>query len=133
MVRLQQKRLNYLVGESMTYLNSGGNRDDTSSFLIGMSFSLNRSLKLVEILLVSGTLRPSAAPVSCSSRRFVPLFGLSFSGLFGLQEKTVSKASFFPHSAHLNLSLVALILLAVVLLSVGWLGGFGELFSPPFL
>ena len=133
MVRLQQKRLNYLVGESMTYLNSGGNRDDTSSFLIGMSFSLNRSLKLVEILLVSGTFRPSAAPASCSSRRFEPLFGLSFSGLFGLQEKTMLKASFFPPFAHLNLSLVALILLAVVLLSVGWLVGFGELFSPPFL
>jgi hypothetical protein len=56
--------------------------------------------------LVSGTLRPSAASSSSSSRRFEPLFGLSFSGRFGL-----------------NLSLVALILLPVVLLSVGWLVG----------
>ena len=75
------------------YLNSGGNRADTSSFLIGMSFNLNRSLKLVEILLVSGTLRPSAASSSCSSCRFEPLFGLSFSGLFGLQEMTALKIS----------------------------------------
>ena len=134
-VRLGQDIILYIIihKTSRTYLNSGGNREDTSSFLMGMSFNLNRSLKLVEILLVSGTLRPSAASPSCSSRRFEPLFGLSFSGLFGLQEKTMLKASFFPPFAHLNLSLVALILLAVVLLSVGWLVGFGELFSPPFL
>ena len=69
------------------YLNSGGNRADTSSFLIGMSFNLNRSLKLVEILLVSGTLRPSAASSSSPSRTFEPLFGLSLSGRFGLQGK----------------------------------------------
>ena len=115
------------------YLNSGGNRADTSSFLIGMSFNLNRSLKLVEILLVSGTLRPSAASSSCSSCRFEPLFGLSFSGLFGLQEMTALKIGQMFAASHLNLSLVELILLPVVLLSsVGWLVGW-ELFSPPSL
>ena len=134
MVRLRRKNMKIYSTQSLRpYLNSGGNRADTSSFLIGMSFNLNRSLKLVEILLVSGTLRPSAASSSCSSCRFEPLFGLSFSGLFGLQEMTALKIGQTSAASHLNLSLVELILLPVVLLSsVGWLVGW-ELFSPPSL
>ena len=133
MVRLRQDIGIIFHKFKSTYLNSGGNREDTSSFLIGMSFSLNRSLKLVEILLVSGTLRPSAASSSSSSRRFEALFGLSFSGRFGLQRHNVKSILFFVASSYLNLSLVALILLLVVLPSVGWLVGWAELFSPPFL
>ena len=87
--------------------------------MIGMSFNLKRSLKLVEILLVSGTLRPSAASPSSSSRTFEPLFGLSFNGRFGLQGKNVKSFLFVSPSSYLNLSLVELILLLVVLPSVG--------------
>ena len=70
----------------MGALKSAGNKEDTSSFLIGISFNLKRSLKLVEILFVSGTFLPSLASSSCSSRRFELLFGLSFNGRFGLNE-----------------------------------------------
>ena len=67
-----------------TYLNSGGRSDEISSFLIGMSLKLKRSLKLVDILLVSGTLRASeTSSWSSSCDAELPL-ELSFNGLLGL-------------------------------------------------
>ena len=51
-------------------------------------------------------------------------------GALAFKGKNVKNFLLVAPFSHLNLSLVALILLPVVLLSVGWLVG-GELFSPP--